>query len=111
MINKIANKQQLEFLLARHGSDAEVARHLKISRQAVRQHRIKFKIPINKNKQLGRNIEINYLYKKGYTINELAKAMRLSRTQIGVILKERKVVYGSKIKKSSHITTGAPKGG
>lgn len=88
MITKIKNKNQLQFLIERHGSDSEIARSLGISRQAVQGFRRRYGVSHYYNKKRLRNHEIKELYKEGYTVIDIAKSMKLSRTQIYNILKK-----------------------
>jgi DNA-directed RNA polymerase specialized sigma subunit len=87
-------KFQLTSLQSEHGSDAEIGKVLKISRQAVHQLRKKYGIESTRSDQELRNNDIMSAYEKGKTGIEIGSKLDISASQVYRIIKGESVKRG-----------------
>ena len=86
MGKKRYTREQMGGLLEYYGSDAELARHLGISRQSVNQQRRRLNVPLSKTRILIRNAKIIQFYNKKAKIKDIAEEMELSTRQVARII-------------------------
>lgn len=81
-------REQLAKLQKKFKTDSAIGTIFGISRQAVHQLRIKFRIPSLTEKNKDRNFEMQKLFENGYTGTEVAKKFSLSVSQTYRVIKE-----------------------
>jgi len=90
MANRRFTKDQMEYMMERHKSDAGVAKHLGVTRQSVQQQRIKLGVKSRLDRIPMRNEYIIKLYDHGVAVYDLSHRVGLSIQTINKVLKSRK---------------------
>lgn len=88
MAKKKYTKEQMEFMIKRLGSDASIARYLKVSRQSVQKQRSSLGIPSRLSGILDRNKRIVKMYQEDIDVSRIVAITNMSLTHVKKIIND-----------------------